>query len=781
MRTLLVVHGFPPRASGGTELYAEAHAVTLAARHGDSVLVLTREDDGARPELSVREESRDGYRIAWVNHTFRESTSIEDAWRAPRVADAVRPVIEAFAPEVAHVHHLTCLSTLIPSMLAARGVPVTLTLHDYWLMCHRGQLLDRSGARCDGPWPGGCPGCIDAAAAAASASGRAGARLFRAVDASAPALGSLMRAVVGSGATAVGGTRAARQASLLRARHVLDEVVPHVRLFLAPSAHVRDRFVRFGLPPDRVRVAPNGVGEPPAAPARVPSSGPLRVGFLGSLMLSKAPHVAMQAVAQLAAGTATLDVYGRFAPYHGDHRYADEIARWSAHPAVRMRGGIDRREVPAALAALDVLVVPSVWEENNPLTILEAQRAGVTVVASRIGGIPELVEDGVNGLLVEPGDTRALARAIERLAGDREYLARLQARVPPVRSLEDAVAEMRATHDALRLRRFDTAVPGTPAGGEPASPRPPGIRSVAAVVLHYRAPAETALAVRALRSAGPPLDRVIVVDNDERPAAIDLGVVGAAVDVIAAGRNLGFSGGMNLGIRAALDRGTDAVLLVNNDALVPPGTIGMLARAADARPRAGIVAPVVLVRERPEYVASRGVRFDRATGRVRNLGFGEPSAAARGGAWRGADAVNGAVILVTRDVFERIGLLDEGYFFSFEEIDLCARAADAGFEIGVVDDAVVYHRGGATLDPRSVSRFYFGARNQLRLSARTGRPSGRAARLARAAYVVGLNLAHALTAPGGRRLARLRATARGVLDHARGRAGPDPGNDGASA
>jgi GT2 family glycosyltransferase/glycosyltransferase involved in cell wall biosynthesis len=775
MRTLLVVHGFPPRAAGGTELYAEAHASTLARRHGDAVLVLAREDDRARPELAVREESRDGYRIAWVNHTFRDSTSIEDAWRAPRVVEAVRPIIETFAPETAHVHHLTCLSTLIPSMLAARGVMVTATLHDYWLMCHRGQLLDVTGARCDGPGASGCPNCLDAgSAAASSALGSAGARLLRVVDDAAPRLGSALRTAARSGRTAVGGQDAARRASLARTRHVREDVLPCIQLFFAPCAHMRDRFVRFGAPAERVRGAPYGLAGPGLRRPGPPHTGPLRVGFAGSLMLSKAPHVAMQAIARLPEGTATLDVYGDFVPYHGDRGYADEIERWSAHSAIRMRGAVEHAEVPAVLASLDVLVVPSVWEENSPFVILEAFRAGVPVVASRTGGIPELVEDAVNGLLVEPGDADALAGALARLAGDRPYLERLRARIPPVRPLEDAVAEMRAAHEMLRTRARTAQPSGRTADAESAPASARRIHAIAAVVLHYRTPSETALAVRALRAAGRPLNRVVVVDNDEVPGALDLGTVGVPVERIANGRNLGFPGGMNAGIRAALAGGADAVLLVNSDVLLPPGTACTLARTADARPRAGVVAPVVLARERPDRVASRGIRFDRATGRVRNLGIGEPFTSRSDGAWHAADAVNGAAMLVTREVFERIGLFDEDYFFSFEEIDLCARAADAGFEIGVADDAVAYHRGGATLDPRSVARFYFGTRNQLRLAARSGRPSGWMARAGRTVFVVALNVAHALTAPGGPRLARLFATARGAWDYARGRSGQFP-------
>ena len=142
-------------------------------------------------------------------------------------------------------------------------------------------------------------------------------------------------------------------------------------------------------------------------------------------------------------GAATLDVFGAFAPYHGDDRYREVVDRAAGHAAIRMHGPADHAQVPALLASLDVLVVPSAWEENSPFVILEAFRAGVPVVASRIGGIPELVEHEVNGLLVEPGNVEALAGALSRLASDRPLLARLGQGIRPVRPIDDAVQEMR--------------------------------------------------------------------------------------------------------------------------------------------------------------------------------------------------------------------------------------------------------------------------------------------------------------------------------------------------
>ena len=133
-------------------------------------------------------------------------------------------------------------------------------------------------------------------------------------------------------------------------------------------------------------------------------------------------------------------------------------------------------------------------------------------------------------------------------------------------------------------------------------------------------------------------------------------------------------------------------------------------------------------------------------------------------------AASGCVLLVTREAWERVGLLDERYFFGFEDIDLCLRAGAAGLRTQFEPRALAYHEGGGSLGPASPRRFYFAARNHL-LLAHDHHAGGVVARVARPLTVVALNLAHALTSPGGSRAAKLGATVRGALDYARGRFG----------
>jgi GT2 family glycosyltransferase len=130
--------------------------------------------------------------------------------------------------------------------------------------------------------------------------------------------------------------------------------------------------------------------------------------------------------------------------------------------------------------------------------------------------------------------------------------------------------------------------------------------------------------------------------------------------------------------------------------------------------------------------------------------------------------VSGCVMLIRREVFERIGLLDEAYFFSFEDIDFCLRARKAGFQTACVQDARAYHEGGRTIGRGSSRRIYFGTRNHLRLTARTGH---RSSRLVRLGLVAGFNAAYVLMSPESPLVAGVAAFLRGVRDHANGRYG----------
>ena len=296
---------FRPRPEGGAEIYAHAHAAALR-RAGDDVS-FTRDQDRATEEPRARRDEEHGLRIVRVNNTFRNTRTFADTYRNEAIGAIAVRVIDDFKPDLAHIHHLTCLSTTIVRSLAERRIPRFMTLHDYWLLCHRGQLLDLDYRVCEGPARDGtlnCHRCLGLAGSAGAA-GFAGAATLRALERHLPAVlaGQLRRIATSVASASMGNeSEVETRERLSHMRRVCDAVT----LFLAPSRNMRDRFIRFGIEESRIVLSPYGSITPGsrlhrrARPvhrcAGQATRGLFLIGFLGSLMISKAPHVLLEAV-----------------------------------------------------------------------------------------------------------------------------------------------------------------------------------------------------------------------------------------------------------------------------------------------------------------------------------------------------------------------------------------------------------------------------------------------------------------------------------------------------
>ena len=116
--------------------------------------------------------SADGpVRVTTINNTFQSCVSFEASYANPAIERIAGGVLDDWQPDVVHVQHLTCLSTGIPGRPRAVASLSSMTLNDYWLICHRGQLVDLDGRRCDGSDSGGCAGVSRPASAAANPPG----------------------------------------------------------------------------------------------------------------------------------------------------------------------------------------------------------------------------------------------------------------------------------------------------------------------------------------------------------------------------------------------------------------------------------------------------------------------------------------------------------------------------------------------------------------------------------------------------------------------------------
>jgi glycosyltransferase involved in cell wall biosynthesis len=230
-----------------------------------------------------------------------------------------------------------------------------------------------------------------------------------------------------------------------------------VDLFVSPSEWLRRIFVDSGVvEPARIVVSENGqdVAAFRGAPRARASAESLRVGFMGALVPDKGVHVLVEAMNRLESEAGIVaSIHGAF---DSDPAYAKRLVDAVRNPRLSFAGGYEPWAAPEVLASLDVLVVPSLWWENSPLTIQEAFLAGVPPVVAAIGGMAEKVEDGVNGIHVPPGDPAALADAILRLHRDRALLARLAASRPAVKDIQEDARQLETRYRALVQRHAAT-------------------------------------------------------------------------------------------------------------------------------------------------------------------------------------------------------------------------------------------------------------------------------------------------------------------------------------
>jgi GT2 family glycosyltransferase len=252
------------------------------------------------------------------------------------------------------------------------------------------------------------------------------------------------------------------------------------------------------------------------------------------------------------------------------------------------------------------------------------------------------------------------------------------------------------------------------------------------------------------------------------------------VTLIEAGANLGYSGGNNLGIRHALEHGARWIALVNNDATVAPDFVAGFEAAARERPGAGILAGKVYFAARPSTIWFAGQRVSELlgySGRPRGYGREDGPRYERVVA---TDRAVGALMAISREAIDAVGLLDDELFAYVEDVDWALRVRDAGFEVVFAPRARAWHGVSASTggEKASTHTLYYGVRNTVTVLERR-RPLGVAGTALRRASILATFSLHALTRADRR--AAVRAVSSGFADARRRHLGPRPRGVPASA
>ncbi len=294
---------------------------------------------------------------------------------------ALRCLLRDQRPDVAHLHNVYHQLTLsVVDELVAQEIPIVMTLHDYKPVCPSYVLYTDNAP---------CHRCV---------TGHPGHAIAH-------------RCIKGSRAASTVG---AAEALLARTRKLYERI----DAFISPSRYLAEVMVEGGLPAERMHVIPNFVADEQFLDDSARNiASPPTVLFVGRLEEVKGVRVLLEA-ARLVGPEIHVIIVG-----HGPLDV--EVQRAERDGVVRYLGRRDWDEIAQLMDQARALVVPSLWEENCPMVVLEAGARGCAVIASARGGLVELVEDGQDGLLFPAGDSSALARIMLSLGQDRLLADRL--------------------------------------------------------------------------------------------------------------------------------------------------------------------------------------------------------------------------------------------------------------------------------------------------------------------------------------------------------------------
>jgi glycosyltransferase involved in cell wall biosynthesis len=413
-RVLQICHNHPRARPGGAEVYAyELHRhlrdsgdwePIFLARSGPPHSSERMPEDGTRitPVEGEQDEyllHTEGLDFDWMLGTMRG--------RKDLYTEDLRAFLLALRPDVVHFQH-----TLFIGYDAIRevrrtlpGVPVVYTLHEFLPICHnKGQMVrtfDRS--LCGEASPRRCGECFP-------------------------------------------GIEPDR---FLRRERFIRAALDLVDLFVAPSETLRERYVEWGVPRERILLEDYGRVLAPSVDAAERPEPHDTLGIFGQVNPYKGFDVLLQAMQALGPALPKLRVHGANLDLQ-EHRFRDEIAALlAATPGVTDVGPYPPERAGEMMAAVDWVVVPSVWWENSPLVIQEAFAAGRPVICSDVGGMAEKVADGVNGLHFRVGDPESLAATIRRAVGTPRLWEHLRKGIPPIHPMTDHAVVLTSTYESL--------------------------------------------------------------------------------------------------------------------------------------------------------------------------------------------------------------------------------------------------------------------------------------------------------------------------------------------
>jgi glycosyltransferase involved in cell wall biosynthesis/MoaA/NifB/PqqE/SkfB family radical SAM enzyme len=414
MKILKVIHGYPPRYNAGSEVYSQTLCQGLADRH--EVHVFTRQEDNFKPDFSLHTEL-DSYDPRILLHTVNiPKTRNANNYRPEAVDSCFSNLLSRIQPDIIHIGHLNHLSTGIVKVAAEKGIPQIYTLHDYWIMCPRGQFIQRNSKV---PWQL-CDSQEDEKCAQ-----------------------QCYRGFFSGASEDLGKDLAYWTDWVGRRMGHMRQISSLIDRFIAPSQYILKRYRdEFSLPGNKLIYLDYGFDRKRLeGRSRENPDETFTFGYVGTHIPAKGIQDLLQAF-NVMTESCLLRIWGRSREDTQSLKNSAFSFDQNTQGRIEWRSEYRNQEiVKDVFNHIDAIIVPSIWIENSPLVIHEALQARLPVITADIGGMEEYVHHEKNGLLFAHRDINSLARQMDRLAqnpkwarqlGEKGYLQSVNGNIPDI-------------------------------------------------------------------------------------------------------------------------------------------------------------------------------------------------------------------------------------------------------------------------------------------------------------------------------------------------------------
>ncbi len=399
MIILKVIHGYPMRFNAGSEVYSQQLCHGLANEH--EVHIFTREEDIFKPDYVIHSENDALDPRVKLHVVNMPKLRLLQRYQHDEVDLEFEQLLDKINPDVVHIGHLNHLSTSLVNVTYERDIPIVHTLHDYWLMCPRGQFLQRNSKE---PWAL-CEGQENKKCAQSCFTGFFSDSEGRDADVNYWTQWVARR--------------------MVSTRNIVDKVDQ----FIAPSQYLLSRFRdEFSIPEDKLTYLDYGFNlDRLKHRCRTPGE-PFTFGYIGTHIPAKGIQDLVRAFALL-EGDSLLRIWGRAREETASLKSIILTLPPQVQERIEWKSEYRNQEIVSdVFNHIDALVVPSIWAENSPLVIHEALQVQLPVITANVGGMAEYVHHDVNGLLFEHRNYLSLAEQMQKLASDPSYARELGAR-----------------------------------------------------------------------------------------------------------------------------------------------------------------------------------------------------------------------------------------------------------------------------------------------------------------------------------------------------------------